>query len=245
MVPNNPYATDAESSTGYYKTVIGNATFAEIRRTVGGTLPAVIVYLLKLFGKLPQATFGIGRELTDVSLDEIPVAIREQLQGTFNDLEVAGFERAFALQLSTVGPVLGYNIVFSHPDSTCWASVIFTRVEIGDVSQIEKGIVVASMTTSGGFVSTTNIRRRLRGPDNVKATYLTGNPNRTVIDAHRDMIGRMEVAEVRRADLPALVRRISADATEYHINRGVMVRLTPEELERFKSQEDRSSDWID
>jgi len=238
MTHDNPYATDTDSSTGYYKSVIGNATFAEIRDIMGGTLPAIIVSLLNLFRRVPKAAYGFANELQDVALDDIPVAIRKQLQGTFNDLEAAGFELAFALKLSTVGPVLGYNVVFSHPDATCWASVLFTHAAVGGASQTENGLVVASMTTSGGFVSTTNIRRRLRGPDNLNAAYLSSKSNTRVIDTHRNRIKEFQIAEVRRGEVPEIVRRISAENAEFNIQRGVLVRLTPEELEQLDRQVD-------
>src|SRR5262245_38186619 len=223
----------------YYVTDHAKASFSEILRMAKGAVKinpvAMIGIAVILCHKLVGRSFRHGppfllderREFIDAT--GIPPNVRAKLEPFIKPLIDAGFTQILACR-HIESQTASYTLVMEHFDHLQIASVAFVE-SLHTEMQFERTVTsIASKRSDETTLSTTNMRRGIDFPPEMKIEFLTGASVAQLIDAHRRRISDItDIVVIRPDDLISKPEEMDK-FTEFQVKRGYFVPATDAEI---------------
>ena len=221
--------------TTYYRVDGAKLSYAEYWRLSPGAIPFAIAAGLKLIGFPLRFKFAIPRpdRLFLVEFEELPSIARRALEPELDSAESAGFRLLFCHRLALPEPDrLGAACVLLDEKNLCGLMVMFGKH--GD--QRELHLVCVSCLVDDRLAVTTTMKQSLNSTPWQSVERYPG-ANVRVLDAmHREHLARLDNqgAIPIRLDpdrLDQFIFECELRYVDYHIERGVFVPMTEEELD--------------
>lgn len=243
----NPYAppTSLEESQDTYCTV--NTVRLGIDELWHVTFPNVITFLFavaaKWLGIRLQTRSGIACDVHSiVAIENLPPYVSAQLAEVCSTCEALGFRRVFGQKIKTVGQIECCVILLLNRSGTAAAYAIYAR----SFKKVEKLVSFVTFSRGGEIWVTTNGRRRLRTPPNVRPRYCSGMDVGDLLAVHEQRLAKethQQLLSLDEAELREAVLETATRTDQFHRDRGVYVPLSQREVAALEREERQSSEW--
>jgi hypothetical protein len=143
--------------------------------------------------------------------------------------------RRFAVAAPFVGDQKGGSVVLANRDRTILASAAYARA--GTVNEVIIGLI--SKLEDGRIASTTGARQRLEPPPGFLASYRVGATVAELVAWHTQLLAHLKKARALVLDDVAqrqLLLDNSQRIFDFHRARGVLVPMSPAEVERLRAE---------
>jgi hypothetical protein len=227
--------------TDYYR-VNGQAlSYAEYWRLSPGVFAFCVAALLKLLRCPLPFTFSIPRpEAMDfVAPSEIPVWVRERWEEAVD----ACRDRGLRLQFCYTVPVLerdreGYAASFLSADGLVAGATVAAATR----SKRQAHFACLSRLPAGRYFITSDQGKKMEPHPDDEILRLPGAHPEVVLDRHREEIEQPDrtVLRIDPAEWPRQVLEREQRHVDYHIVRGVYVRMSEGEIERILDRQGRA-----
>ncbi len=235
---DNPFAapTAGVAESSFYKTAATRLTFRELWwNTRPNVLSFAIVSLFKLLHLRLPAPFGFAPEnLRLIDLAELPAGPRRAMADFVSACERLGFTQRFAEIVPCAGDAEGYAIVLANREGSMFAMINCVRF----IRRIEVHLTMISRLGNGVRISTTSAPRRMLSPPGIDGHFLRGASADDLLRAHQLRlleIGDAWPVTMNDEGLRQFVRENERLSREFHVGRGVWVRMTIGEVDRLRS----------
>jgi hypothetical protein len=224
--------------TAFYRIDGRRMALAEYWRLSPGVLTFATIAVRKLFQCPPRFSFAIHRpdRLLTVAFEDLPASARFGLQPAMRQLEEAGLSLVFFYRLEVPEPHrLGAAAVLRDDAGEIRALVAFSQER--DVKQSR--VSFASNLTDGTVAVTTAAKKTLEPVPVYRTARFPGADPLALLDRHRAHLARLAEdglfpVKVDAGKLQATVLESEQRYVDFHIERGLFVPLTEEELARLR-----------
>jgi hypothetical protein len=212
--------------------------FRELFRAAGspGTgLLACALKLVRLFpdtGSMGFRSFGDSLEMRDI--DDVSRRVRAATDGYLAKLEKLGFVPGFAYSIESYGPQEGHGLVLRHRDGTGGGSIVYAR-QVQNGKETETAVFsYCTPLKDDTYLITSGNKQLINKPDSFLCEYMPGRQPKEVWERHLDRVDQAAASprKIRTDDdLARIVLYCENEETEFNLERGVLVRMTRDEIE--------------
>ena len=163
--------------------------------------------------------------------------MRERIDEPLRQLRALGFEPVVVGKTRGIGAIEGYAVYGLDQFHDVWSATAYARLQIAQHVTTEVGTAFSSRLDDGRFLSTANTPPRLGGPPDVLAHHEPGFDLAMLLDIHRQRVRQTGSAQVVATadEVLAMVAACAAKLNQYNLRRGLLVKLTDEEVRRLGS----------
>lgn len=220
-------------SADWYRVDGQNLTYGEFWQMSPGALVFLMVAARKALGFTPRFNFSVAhpRLFRWLEADEVPPEVQRRWKRLAELAETEGF----APQLFSEIPCLEshracFGYAFLGDDAQTGLTIAYVRHQ----NQAKTALMLASKLADGLYVSTIN-NYGLKSLPDVESVLLNGADLIELLDRHRRRLARFEEAgrfaeRIKPEELPRLIRERERTHFEFHVNRGVYVPMTEDEI---------------
>ncbi|MCU0704391.1 MAG: hypothetical protein MUF18_10485 [Fimbriiglobus sp.] len=225
-----------EMTITYYKIRGRGISLREYRRLCPDPLSFLVAVLARPFGGIaPAWSVPVLDHIPEVELDELPKAAARALDRHAGRFEDEGYRVLFHYELPllerervTAGTVLLSN------DSWSMAQVLYLK----NVEETQVGLTVGCWCEDSTYATVTGRRLELDPPPGNRIERYIGASAGELVDhflQHAAEWDRKEGMRAIKLDDPTVRRllvEVEQQAAQFYVNRGVLVRMTAQELAR-------------
>jgi hypothetical protein len=210
---------------------------------VAGPLIFAFLLLRKAIGWRFRASYGTVRpdRLRLVSIEQVPLEVREQLPLFVEACRDAGFSPCFIWKPAFIGGRQALNVVLLDADARTFATIIWFRISVR--GRVAERVVFAchSVTAEGLNFDTGTLPAAERHPELIPAdrdlvTVPLETPPSRLIAMHRERLkDRRGFVTFDCESLKAHVLKETQANFDWRCERGFLVPLSPEDAERLRT----------
>jgi hypothetical protein len=227
----------------YYRTDTTRLTFQELWR-ISSRLPVFLsACLKKIFGLRGPARWAVQHEDSIIVLkpEELPGPCLTALIPLVDEFEQLGARMAFYHTVPALGNLESYAAVLLCAENNGFIVVVWTRAWISQPGKETCACVVTSQLQDGTFFSTTDRPRTFNEPPEFRiGRYRRATPTE-LAERHQQALRQSELSPVPIRDAEKAKQVLLAGRRrlyEWHVQRGVYVPLTAEELDSLVGREE-------
>jgi hypothetical protein len=237
---DNPYQAPLANGavSGFYKVDSRALTYAEYRRFAGNLLEFGFAALAKVLGITVDFGTALPRleRLIRLQPEQLRPRLRASLRGEVDAFVAQGYTFHFFYTIPFYGNTLGYGAVLSDAGHTSLAQVLFSRTKTGDSVMQRTVRSICSRLRAGEACGVTSDRHTMNQAPWYNVTFMPGASAAALHARHQELIrGNRHVEPLAPDEIESYVIKLSNDALDFNIGRGVYVQVSESELETIES----------
>lgn len=187
---------------------------------------------------LPYPDRFIRADESDLDRDGRRARVRRSLEA----LEGAGFRRFGLRRNPSIDPNGSHlAVLYQSVDDTSYATVIDAVTRRGKVTLRQTALGLVSRLSGGRYLVTSNDRKGFQAPPNVLAEVPRARKPAQLIARHAERVHEHGGAErLLSEDLEGLVLEFERRMFDYNIERGVLVEMAPDAIDKLRNAKPRS-----
>ncbi len=214
----------------FYKTRMNRLTFGELWRMSPDPLTFLIASGMKMFGKLPDGDLGVCRldSLERLDESEVPDHVHESWSKWVDACEAEGIGLEFYYTVPVVGhDVEAYAAAMLGDGGQVAAQALYARQK-----HVEKAVLALfSRLGDGRQLMTSSKRREMEIPPGIEVVRLPRGTPSAVVARHLERVRSIGGATpIRPEHLERLILEFTNRETDFHIERGVYVPMSEDEV---------------
>jgi hypothetical protein len=218
-----------------YKLNLSRMGYSELSHIVGWK-----AYSWKLFRMLPEETTGYGREsfgdeLTRLTYDSLPQRVGIASKSYREAIEKLSFFPGFAYSPTSFGMQESHTLIFRHKGGNVSAVISHERSLRDRKEKEATSFSFLTPLADDHLLITTNAPRGMDRPPGFIVVHMPGKSPQQVLERHLNRLEGVDMEPKRIKsddDLEEMVLNYEHEETEFHLERGVFVKMTKWDIEQ-------------